>query len=265
MNAIVVQPIRFTDQIARMRAFLELIGLRPWISGDGGGWVDMAAGGGRIALHDAASSDTGALPGQTSLSFEAEDVTALARQLTDAGVPAVTVYDEAYGRVLTCQDPIGDTIAVNERMNDFYGYQLHGPSGVSARLRVTPIRFTDPAGPYASFLAALGLRPAGEPNPYYLNFLADAGAQGQVGLHYVASHTLPVAGGPGSAAVQLNFESAEPLDQLAARLTGAGFPAEIVTEEFGSSLVVTDPDGQQVQAHPPPGLPSYFDLKNSGS
>jgi hypothetical protein len=255
MNAIVVQPVRFTDRIAQMRAFLELIGLRPWISGDGGGWVDMACGGGRIALHDAALSVTGALPGQTSLSFEADDVTALAKQLTDAGIPAVTVYDEAYGRVLTCQDPTGDTIAVNERMNDFYGYQLHGPTGVPARLRVTPVRFTDPAGPYGGFLTALGLRPAGELNPYYLNFLADSGAQGQVGLHHVVSDTLPVVGGSGSAAVQLNFESAEPLELLAARLTGAGFPAEITTEDFGSFLTVTDPDGQQVQVHTPHPTP----------
>jgi hypothetical protein len=52
-----------------------------------------------------------------------------------------------------------------------------------------------------------------------------------------------------AAAVQLTFETAEPLTDLAARLSGAGFPAEIVTENFGSLVVVTDPDGQPVQVY----------------
>jgi hypothetical protein len=251
MNAIVVRPVRFTDHVSEMQRFLELIGLRPWIVADRGGWSDLACGAGRVALHDAATSDSGGLPGQTTLSFEAGDITLLAKQLTDAGVASVSVYDEAYGRVLTCRDPAGDTIGIDERADDLYGSQLRAEPGAPS-LRVMPVRFADPAGPYGGFLQVLGLRPAGEINPYYVNFLAGGGAQGQVGLHYVFGETLPVVAGGGGGTVQLTFESAEPLDQIAARLDGAGFAAQILTEDFGSLLSVTDPDGQEVQVHTPP-------------
>ena len=251
MNEVVVRPVRFTDQVARMQHFLEVIGLRPWIVTDRGGWSDLAAGGGRVALHDASTSASGAPSGQTSLAFETTDVSALAARLGAAGVGEVTVYDEAYGRVLTCVDPDGAVVAVDETPDDLYGYQVHAEPGAPEWLRVMPVRFADPAGPYGGFLRALGLTPAGEINPYYVNFLAGGGAQGQVGLHYVFGEDLPVVPGGRCPAVQLTFESAEPLEQLAVRLAAAGYEPGISTEDFGSLLHVTDPDGQVVQVHEP--------------
>jgi hypothetical protein len=59
-----------------------------------------------------------------------------------------------------------------------------------------------------------------------------------------------VSGGSG-APVQLTFQSGEPLEQIEARLTAAGFEPNILTEDFGSVLVVIDPDGQEVQVHAP--------------
>lgn len=250
MSQIVVRPVRFTDRLPEMKHFLEVIGLRPWIVAGGGGWADMSCAAGRVALHDA-SSDSGGLPGQTTLSFEADDIIVLARQLTGAGVPDVTVYDEAYGRVLTCRDPVGATVAIDERATDLYGYQWRAEADVEQSLRVMPVRFADPAGPYGGFLRALGLRPAGEVNPYYVNFLAADGSQGQVGVHYVFGEALPIVASEGQPAVQLTFESAEPLEQLAARLAAAGYEPGIRSEDFGSLLHVTDPDGQEVQVHPP--------------
>ncbi len=250
MTTILVRPIRFTDDVGAMQSFLELIGLRPWIVAERG-WRDMSGGAGRVALHDASASTMGHLPGQTTLSFEADDITELARQLTAAGVAEVTVYDEAYGRVLTCRDPDGATVAVDERATDLYGFQLKAEQGAPESLRVVPVRFADPSGPYGAFLQALGLKPAGEINPYYVNFLAADGARGLVGVHYVFSDELPIVADAHSPAVQLCFESAEPLEETAARLAGAGFEPTIVTEDFGRVLSVTDPDGQPVQVHSP--------------
>lgn len=249
MSEIVVRPVRFTVDVGAMQHFLELIGLRPWIVTNSGGWSDMSCGAGRVALHDASSSSFGHLPGQTTMGFEADDVAALARQLTGARVPEVTVYDEAYGRVLTCQDPEGATVAVDERSTDLYGYQLRAEPSPVQSLRVMPVRFTDPAGAYGAFLVALGLTAAGEINPYYVNFLAADGAQGEVGLHHVFGADLPVVADGRSPVVQLCFETGEPLDDIAARLSAAGYAAEITQEDFGSVLSVTDPDGQQVQVH----------------
>jgi hypothetical protein len=70
MSEIVVRPLRFTDNVQAMRAFLGTLGLRSRIEAERGGWVDMVAGRGMVALHAAASS-TGAKAGDTSLSFEA--------------------------------------------------------------------------------------------------------------------------------------------------------------------------------------------------
>jgi len=252
MTGIVVRPVRFTDNIEPMRAFLELIGLRPRIESVGGGWIDLVADGGMVALHSAAGSDSGGVQGQTRLSFEADDLDALARALTDAAIPGVTVYDEAYGRVLTFTDPLGDRIAIDERMTDLYGYRAL-PGDKPAGPKVMPVRFCDPAGPYGHLLQALGLQPLGEINEYYVNFAAADGEHGLVGLHHVFAGELPITAGEGS--VQLTFESAEPLAQLAVRLEGAGFAPQLHSEDIGSLLAVTDPDGQPVQVHEPSTKP----------
>lgn len=267
---LVIRPLRFTDDVPSMQAFLEVLGLRPRVEAEAGGWVDMVAGGGMVALHEAATSDSGGVVGQTRLSFEANDLDALATRLIDAGVPEVAVYDETYGKVLTCRDPLGDTMTIDGRSEDLYGYRLHpaaaassvGTSTVGAStmrasamrastMRVSPVRFTDPHGPYVDFLGSLGLEPHGSADAWYAAYAVRGGDDGLVGLHHPLGHADSVIPGvvPGPCAVKLNFASPEPLDDLAARLVAAGYDAAVCREEFGSSVAVTDPDGQQVQIH----------------
>lgn len=94
------------------------------------------------------------------MSFEAADLTGLAKQLAEAELDGVAVYDEAYGQVLTCLDPLGDEIHVDGRSDDLYGYREH-PLAPTSSLRVSPVRFTDPQEPYCGFLQALGPRSRG--------------------------------------------------------------------------------------------------------
>jgi predicted enzyme related to lactoylglutathione lyase len=249
---VVVQPVRFTDNIEPMGSFLELLGLVRKVESERGGWLVLAGGGGMVALHAAAFSDSGGKQG-TTLSFEADDLDTVAAALTAAGAPEVTIYDEAYGRVLTCRDPLGDPITVNEVMADMYGYRSVAGDKPAAP-KVLPVRFCDPAGPYGPFLEALGLAPRGPVSAYFTSYAADGGEHGLVGLHYVFGDERPVV--PGRSAVQLTFESGEPLADIATRLAGAGFDPAIRPESFGSVLVVTDPDGQEVQVHTPPAAHS---------
>ena len=104
-------------------------------------------------------------------------------------------------------------------------------------------------GPYADWLVALGLARIGESNESYVMFDAGDGVHGYVGLHYVYTDTaadLPIVAGRGS--VHLTFATHEPLDAVAARLVEAGYgDAQVIVEDFGSLLSVTDPDGQEVQ------------------
>ncbi|HEY7044916.1 MAG TPA: hypothetical protein VH419_14705, partial [Nocardioidaceae bacterium] len=207
-----------------------------------------------VALHDAASSTMGAKPGQTTLSFEANDIDALATRLRAAEVPGVAVVDEAYGRVLSCKDPLGDEIVIDERTGDLYGYRTHPESRPEAGLAVVPVRFTAPQGPYGVWLEALGMTRVGDLDEFYVMWDAGDAKHGYVGLHYVYvddESELPIV--PGPASVHLTFATAEPLDEVAGRLVQAGHAdARVSVEDFGSMLSVTDPDGQEVQVHERP-------------
>ena len=247
MTDIVVRPVRFTDDLPAMRRFLETLGLRTRIESERGGWADLVAGAGMVALHSAADSAVGAGPGETRLSFEADDAMLLAEQLESVGVFGVRVHDEAYGQVLTCVDPLGDLLMVDGRSRDLYGYRLHR-ARADSRLRVMPVRFTSPVGEYAAFLDQFGFTRTGGDELYAIH--AGDGDAGQVGLHHVYEGELPIVPSPG--AVHLTFETTEPLDEVAARLVAAGYAdATVVREDFGSMLGVTDPDGRECQVHEP--------------
>ena len=107
-NQVVLRPLRFTADVPAMRRFLETLGLKSRVESEHGGWVDMVAGRGMVALHDSASSATGAKPGETGLSFEADDIEELKERLQAAGYDDATVWDEAYGRVLSVTAPVDD-------------------------------------------------------------------------------------------------------------------------------------------------------------
>jgi hypothetical protein len=251
MNAIVVRPIRFTDNLGAMQGFLEILGLRPRILSERGGWVEMVAGGGMVALHDAASSVIGATSGDTCLGFDVDDVGDLAERLVGAGVDDVTIYDEAYGQVLSCTDPMGETLQVDSRSDDLYGYRVVESDAPPAGLRVAPIRFTDPKGPMGSWLEALGLTLVDGGDEAYVMYAAGGGEHGYVGLHAVFDDDERVR--PGRADALLTFVADEPLADVATRLVVGGYPdARVDRVDFGSVLSVTDPDGQECQVHEVP-------------
>ncbi len=247
---IVVRPVRFTDRLPEMQDFLELLGLRPLVSSVRPGWVDLAGSAGRVALHSASGSTTGGRPGETRLSFEVAEPERYAASLTRAGYDASWV-DEAYGRSVFVADPLGAEMVLDGGNDDLHGYVLHDPTPSAAPAPVVvPVRFTDAADRYHDFLTALGL--VGDPAPGGYTTYAAPGGGGFVGLHYLFGDDLPVVGGTEGAVVQLTLGSGEDLAALTERLVGAGHPARLVVEDFGSFVVATDPDGQEVQVHLPP-------------
>ncbi len=203
----VIRPLRFTADVEAMRAFLETLGLRSRIESERGGWVDMLTGRGMVALHDAASSSTGGRPGQTTLSFEADKLDELKERLEQVGFVDATVFDEAYGRVLSVSGPEGVVIWVDERTDDLYGYKLHDASP-DDRWSVTPYLTGADEAPWRRFLGALGV---------------------QATVHF----------GPadGDFAVRLDLTTTEDLDDVQARAGGS---------RTGSGLEIQDPDGQLV-------------------
>jgi hypothetical protein len=222
----IVRPLRFTDDIEAMRGFLELLGMAPRVESTRGGWLTMVSGAGMIALHEAATSTFGNSAGDTSLAFEGADLEALAGRLTDAGWDDATIWDEAYGRVLSVTDPGGIELWVDGYEDD-YGFRIHGPER-DGRWSVMPVRSTVVVEEYARFLGQFGLPDAGGDEP------ADGPTLGgHVGLVRLES---------GPEAVRLGFATAEPLHDAAARLREAGHDPTVE----GRRITVVDPDGQPV-------------------
>jgi hypothetical protein len=214
MNDVVMRALRFTNDVQAMRAFLETLGLRSRIESESGIWVDMVAGRGMVALHDAARSDTGGEPGQTRLTFEADDIDELKDRLEAAGFEEVSIFDEAFGRVLTAPGPDGAGLWIDERPKDLYGYKLHA-ADPDTRWSVTPVLGVSDQAGWERLLDTLGgdnrelarFRPAG-------------------GLE-----------------VQLELTTTEDLDQVAGRLSASGYRSEKVD----GGLSVVDPDGRAMR------------------
>ena len=207
MSDVEIRPLRFTDRVAEMRGFLEKLGLKTRIESERGGWADLVAGAGMVALHDAAGSATGGRPGETRLSFEADELGALAERLERAGFAEPAIWDEAYGRVLSV-DVAGERIWVDERATDLYGYRSHDPASPGS-LAVTPVLVVPDEAPWRAFLDAVG-----------------GTAPGLVSYER------------GSFDVRLAFRTDEPLDALRQRLGG---------EYVDAAVVLTDPDGCRVR------------------
>jgi len=110
-------------------------------------------------------------------------------------------------------------------------------------MKVMPIRYVADVDSSARFYAALGLSIGDRSRSG--NWAELAGSGGVLALHSVRTSQQDTPG-----YVQLSFESDEPLELLAGRLTAAGFePEAIVDENFGRSLQVIDPDGMLVQVN----------------
>jgi hypothetical protein len=256
MSQLVVRPVRFTDNLEGMRRFLVALGLRPRVEATAGGWVDMVADAGMVALHSARDSASHAPNGFTALSFEADGIDTLARRLRQAGVPEVVVYDEAYGRVLSCLDPLGDELQIDEQSDDLYGYRLHQPTGVVPGLRVMALRLTDPRGAYGDFLAVLGCVPRRPLTEHFGAYSLGEGGHGLVGLHppmdpAQVGATDSLLSRPGAAF--LCFETSEDLSEVADRLAAAGFAADVAERPpVGQVLSVVDADGLRIEVHKSP-------------
>ena len=231
-----VQAIRFSDDVPAMQRFLETLGLAASVTSDE--WAVMESGSGQVLLHGTANATSGAQSGWTQLTLETDDLDSVAAEF------GVTPVDEAWGRSLFVTDPLGAEVTINETQTDHYGYQQHEAHPDPA-VAVVPVRFTDPQGPYAQFLARLGLRAEGAGD--YVAFVAD---RGSVGVHVDRPDDTARYAAPGAGAqVHLTFTSSGDVEALAGTLRAAGYGDVRVDTTFGTMIEVIDPDGRPVQIH----------------
>ncbi|MEV0285479.1 MULTISPECIES: VOC family protein [unclassified Kribbella] len=211
MNDVMIRPLRFTADVDAMQAFLETLGLRARIESERGGWAVLLAGRGAVSLHDAATSDTGGRPGQTRLTFVAEDIDELKTTLENAGYDDATIFDEAFGRVLSVAGPDGTKLWIDERSKDLYGYR-ELDAQPDERLAVTPhLTVSD--------------------QPAWERLLGVLGVDQKV---YFAAGDEP--------AVRLGLTTSEDLDDMLRRIG-----AQATRTDDG--LEIVDPDGETVVVH----------------
>ncbi len=250
MTIFTLTPYRFTDDVPRMVAFLEAVGLHRSVTTESLGFAVMAAEhGGAVGVHQAGSANTGAPSGETQLVFSVYSAEDAARTLRRAGLDAIT-WDESYGRHAGVLDPTGGGIWINEEQ-DRYGYQSHPvpPGGGAA---VSAVRYSSDMGADTAFFATFGLGVDGQADAWWTPLTGDA--VGVLGLHKPSGNQsvrreTPSAPLPTVSLVSLGFETARDLAELATALTDAGFPAEVVTDAAATKVHVTDPDGCHVEIH----------------
>src|SRR2546421_6048824 len=106
-----VMPIRYSSDVEAMTRFYEALGLRVGSVSRPGGWVELPAEGGMLALHRASGEDVG----RCELAFEADErLEVVAARLQAAGFEPGPVIDEGFGRSLRVPDPDGVWVQINE-------------------------------------------------------------------------------------------------------------------------------------------------------
>ncbi|MBV7245971.1 VOC family protein [Streptomyces sp. MW-W600-10] len=107
-------------------------------------------------------------------------------------------------------------------------------------LTVLPIRYVADVAASRRFYTGLGLVLRPEQS-------VDVWAQLSSGAGEVGIHDAAVSQGRPPGTTELGFATDEPLEVVADRLAEAGYAYDLVDENFGRSIRVTDPDGVIVQ------------------
>ena len=110
-----VLPIRYTSDVEAVTRFYTTLGLETGPVSRPGGWVELPAGGGTLAVHK------GQEAGRCELAFETDEPLEDVRdRLRAAGYEPGAVLDEGFGRSLRVRDPDGVPVQINAYERDLY-------------------------------------------------------------------------------------------------------------------------------------------------
>lgn len=112
-----VMPIRYSSDVAAMTRFYKVLGLRTGPVSRPGGWAELPADGGMLAVHRGSAEDTG----RCELAFEAgEPLEQVAERLRAAGFEPGPVIDEGFGQSLRVRDPDQVWVQINRYDRELY-------------------------------------------------------------------------------------------------------------------------------------------------
>jgi hypothetical protein len=117
-----VRPIHFVPDVGEAVRFYEALGLRTEVYSRSQHWVELAAAGGELGLHDAAVADDGRGRRGVSLNFVADEpLEEVERRLRGAGFPPEgQIVDQEWGRSLIVRAPDGTFVQIDEQDRRLY-------------------------------------------------------------------------------------------------------------------------------------------------
>jgi catechol 2,3-dioxygenase-like lactoylglutathione lyase family enzyme len=117
-----VRPIHFVADVEAAVRFYEALGLRMDARARPGHWVELAAGGGELGLHDATVAADGAGRTGVQLGFVVEEpLEAVQERLRAAGFPPDgEIVDQEWGRSLFVPGPDGLRVQIDEQHRELY-------------------------------------------------------------------------------------------------------------------------------------------------
>jgi hypothetical protein len=117
-----VRPIHFVPDVAEAVRFYGALGLTTDVTARSGHWVELAASGGELGLHDAAKAADG--EGRTGVMLglvAPEPLEDVAARLRTAGfAPEGEIVDQEWGRSLYVRAPGGAMLQIDEQDRALY-------------------------------------------------------------------------------------------------------------------------------------------------
>jgi catechol 2,3-dioxygenase-like lactoylglutathione lyase family enzyme len=117
-----IRPIHFVPDVAQATRFYEALGLTTQARSRSGHWIELAAAGGELGLHDAEIAADGQGRSGVALNFVADEpLEAVERRLRDAGFPPEgAIVDQEWGRSLLVAAPDGTIVQIDEPDRELY-------------------------------------------------------------------------------------------------------------------------------------------------
>src|SRR4051794_25302455 len=110
-----VRAIHFVPDVGEALRFYRALGLDADVRARSGLWVELAAAGGELCLHDAASANDGAGRQGVAVNLIADEpLEAVEQRLRREGFPPEgTIVDQRWGRCLYVRAPDGTTVQID--------------------------------------------------------------------------------------------------------------------------------------------------------
>lgn len=250
-----VSPYVFSSNPAKLIEFYQIIGLQPVItSGDAQQphYAFMKASSGFLAVHGTPANF--GHTGEAHLVFAVENYDGLKLELANRGI-VVEEWDEAWGKQAGVLDPDGAGIWINTISHDLYGYQAHDAKANTHQIEVIMLKHSHDFAKDREFFANFGFTSLPGADEWWEQLRRDE-TSGSIGLHHPESDDQPYRDEPNNPLggrvpiVSISLQTSEDLEQLAQRLTTAGYPAKVVTDAAATKVHVTDPEGNHLEINP---------------